>query len=169
MRPLFECQDRILNVKIRKSALVWMSKYDFNCQNTIFRLSSNVKIGFWHARLFVCACFVVTCWERAWLSIVVSTVSLSLSHWYPGSGVVLDCIDSWSLHPYLLWMSKYDMRSDIECQNSIFQCQNTTFGSILNVKIRYWMPKYDIGPQFECQNRILNVTIWYSSQVRMSK
>ena len=28
--------------------------------------------------------------------------SLSLSHWYPGSGVVLDCIDSWSLHPYLL-------------------------------------------------------------------
>ena len=22
------------------------------------------------------------------------TLSLSLSHWYPGSGVVLDCIDS---------------------------------------------------------------------------
>ena len=32
------------------------------------------------------------------------TVSLSLSHWYLGSGVVLDCIDSWSFHPYLLWM-----------------------------------------------------------------
>ena len=30
------------------------------------------------------------------------TASLSLSHWYPGSGVVLDCIDSWSLHHYLL-------------------------------------------------------------------
>ena len=30
------------------------------------------------------------------------TVSLSLSHWYPGSCVVIDCIDSWSLHPYLL-------------------------------------------------------------------
>ena len=29
-----------------------------------------------------------------WLSFVVSAVSLSLSHWYPGSGVVLDCIDS---------------------------------------------------------------------------
>ena len=41
-------------------------------------------------------CFVVTCWERAdlWLSFVVSSVSLSLSHLYPGSGVVLDCIDS---------------------------------------------------------------------------
>ena len=30
----------------------------------------------------------------SWLSFEVSTVSLSLSHWYPGSGVVLDCIDS---------------------------------------------------------------------------
>ena len=41
-------------------------------------------------------CFVVTFWERltSWLSFVVSTVSLSLSHWYPRSGVVLDCIDS---------------------------------------------------------------------------
>ena len=25
------------------------------------------------------------------------TLSFSLSHWYPGSGVVLDCFDSWSL------------------------------------------------------------------------
>ena len=30
----------------------------------------------------------------SWLSFVVSTVSLSLSQCYPGSGVVLDCIDS---------------------------------------------------------------------------
>ena len=47
------------------------------------------------ARLFICAL-----WSPAgkgltsWLSFGVSTVSLSLSHWYPGSGVVLDCIDS---------------------------------------------------------------------------
>ena len=40
------------------------------------------------ARLFICAL-----WSPAgkgltsWLSFVVSTVSLSLSHWYPGSGV----------------------------------------------------------------------------------
>ena len=41
-------------------------------------------------------CFVVTCWERADLLALVCefAVSLSLSHWYPGSGVVLDCIDS---------------------------------------------------------------------------
>ena len=55
------------------------------------------------ARLFICAL-----WSPAgkgltsWLSFVVSTVSLSLSHWYPGSGVVLDCINFWSLHPYFL-------------------------------------------------------------------
>ena len=41
-------------------------------------------------------CFVVNAGKglTSWLSFVVSTVSLSLSHWYPGSGVVLDCIDS---------------------------------------------------------------------------
>ena len=48
-----------------------------------------------HARLFVDAL-----WSPAgkgmtsWLSFVMSIVTLSLSHWYPGSGVVLDCIDS---------------------------------------------------------------------------
>ena len=47
------------------------------------------------ARLFICAL-----WSPAgkgltsWLSFVVSSLSLSLSLWYPGSGVVLDCIDS---------------------------------------------------------------------------
>ena len=48
-----------------------------------------------YAHLFICAL-----WSpfgkglTSWLSFVVSTVSLSLSHWYPVSGVVLDCIDS---------------------------------------------------------------------------
>ena len=37
-------------------------------------------------------------------SLTASGVSLSLSHSYPGSGVVLDCIDSWSLHPYYCWL-----------------------------------------------------------------
>ena len=34
------------------------------------------------------------------------TVSLSISHWYLRSGVVLDRIDSWFLHPYLLCNDK---------------------------------------------------------------
>ena len=46
-------------------------------------------------RLFICAL-----WSPAGKGLtsrhlfVVSTVSLSLSHWYPGTIVVLDCIDS---------------------------------------------------------------------------
>ena len=51
--------------------------------------------------LCLCVClFICALWSPAakgltsWLSFVVLTVSLSLSHWYPGSGVVLDCIDS---------------------------------------------------------------------------
>ena len=50
--------------------------------------------------LSLCASVYYDSWSPAgkgltsWLWFVVSTVSLSLSHWYPGSGVVLDCIDS---------------------------------------------------------------------------
>ena len=52
--------------------------------------------------MFLCGsvymCLVVTCWEMTSWCLYVSLwclyVSLSLSHWYPGSGVVLDCINS---------------------------------------------------------------------------
>ena len=56
--------------------------------------------------------FICAFWSPAgkgltsWLSFVVSAVSVSLSNWYPGSGVVLDCIDSWSLQPYLLYLKR---------------------------------------------------------------
>ena len=47
------------------------------------------------ARLFICALGSPAGKGLAsWLSFVVSSVSLSLSLRYPGSGVVLDCIDS---------------------------------------------------------------------------
>ena len=47
------------------------------------------------ARLFICALWSPAGKELTyWLSFVVSTVSLSLSNWYPGSGVVLGCINS---------------------------------------------------------------------------
>ena len=42
-------------------------------------------------------CLVVSCWERADLWALVCGVKLCGCHfpiWYPGSGVVLDCIDS---------------------------------------------------------------------------
>ena len=57
------------------------------------------------ARLFTCALWSPAGTGRPLgFRLWCQTVSLSLSHWYPGSGVVLDCIDSWSLHPYLLRM-----------------------------------------------------------------
>ena len=52
----------------------------------------------WFFWLVCCYAFVRICLFVPWCL----SVSLSLSHWYPGSGVVLDCIDSWSLHPDLL-------------------------------------------------------------------
>ena len=70
-------------------------KYDlyFFCGSFMFLFC--LVFAMFCARLFLCAS-----WSPAgkgltsWLSFVVSSVSLSLSHWYPGSGVVLDCIDS---------------------------------------------------------------------------
>ena len=50
-----------------------------------------------HALASVHCCLVVTCWERADLLALVCVVYLCFCHfptWYPGSGVVLDCIDS---------------------------------------------------------------------------
>ena len=50
-----------------------------------------------HAFASVHCCLVVTCWERADLLALVCDVLLCFYHfhmWYPGSGVVLDCIDS---------------------------------------------------------------------------
>ena len=38
---------------------------------------------------------------------------LSLSHWYPGSGAVLDCIDSLSLHSFLLLLALLYVKSGI--------------------------------------------------------
>ena len=79
------------------------------------------------ARLFICAL-----WSPAgkgltsWLSFVVSSVSLSLSHWYPGSGVVLDCIDSWSFQPYYFYLFS-----------------NTRLDPLENLKGK---PEFNVGP-----------------------
>ena len=64
--------------------------------------------------LYVPCCHLLTsCFgSRLWCP----TVSLLLSHWYPGSGVVLDCIDSLSLHPYFVCSSTKIMRRIIYLQ-----------------------------------------------------
>ena len=49
-----------------------------------------------HAFASADCCLVVTCWERADLLSLVFGVELCVCYfpiWYPGSGVVLNCID----------------------------------------------------------------------------
>ena len=49
-----------------------------------------------HAFASVRCCLVITCWEKADLLALVRDVWLCFCQfpmWYPGSGVVLDCID----------------------------------------------------------------------------
>ena len=62
----------------------------------MFFFLSRVCYAFARVCLYVyCGYLLGKVWplgSRLWCQ----TVSLSLSHWYPGSGVVLDCIDSWS-------------------------------------------------------------------------
>ena len=73
----------------------------FFCGSFVFFLSY-VCYAFMRVCLFVhCGHLLGKGWPLG-SRLLCLTVSLSLSHWYPGSGVVLDCIDYWSLHPYLL-------------------------------------------------------------------
>ena len=86
--------------------LLWIF-YGFFCLDYIDSWSLHpyllcVSYAFVHVCLFVpCGHLLRKGWPLG-SRLCCITVSLSLSHWYPGSGVVLDCIDSWSLHPYLL-------------------------------------------------------------------
>ena len=58
-----------------------------NHKNIVFAMSLFASV------YVLCGHLLGKCWplgSRLWCL----TLSLSLSHWYPGSGVVLDCIDS---------------------------------------------------------------------------
>ena len=94
-----------LSSPVGKGLTPWLSFMMSNCEVVTFPLVSWVRCGAWLYRFLIFALFLTLPAGKgltSWLSFVVSSVSLSLSHWYPGSGVVLDCIDSWSLQPYLL-------------------------------------------------------------------
>ena len=73
------------------------------------------------------------------------TVSLLLSHWYTGSGVVLDCIDSWSLHPYLLWWP-------VESISSFILSFRTTTSHVSCDLLRLFCPVPLFGGTYLCCN-----------------
>ena len=66
--------------------------------------------------------------SRLWCLIV----TLSLSHWYPGSGVVLDCVDSWSLPSILLLKNQQTTKIMIFSSIQRANCLRTILESILN-------------------------------------
>ena len=118
------------------------------------------------ARLFICAS-----WSPAgkgltsWLSFVVSSVSLSLSHWYPGSGVVLDCIDSWSLQPYLL-------SEETSCIPMITRTNNAKRLALLHQVVEIYEKVYTSNSLLEtglywglsCIECVENIRIFMSAQ-----
>ena len=89
-----------------------------------------------HARLFVDFLWSPA-WKGliSWLSFVMSNLTLSLFHWYPGSGVVLDCIDSWSLPSFLLFTQKCIFLWFRLIQSMFYLLVALTFGHILSISI----------------------------------
>ena len=94
----------------------------------------------------VCSTFVSVCLYVPWSHLLgkgwhlgsrlwCPTVSLSLSHWYPGSGVVLDCIDSWSLHHYLL---KVTIIRTYSRKTNKLRNINTIGRGARNISIKKW-------------------------------
>ena len=69
------------------------------CRNSVCSQASFVFVPVW--LIVLCGHLLGKGWPLG-SPLWCLTVSLSLSHWYPRSGMVLDCIYSWSLHPYLL-------------------------------------------------------------------
>ena len=57
-----------------------------------------------------------------WLFCVMFIMILFLSHWSPGTGVVLVCIDSRSLLSFLLWYSMFMRGSRKVCQKTFGFC-----------------------------------------------
>ena len=87
---------------------IWFVKHMLSCNHCNFFCGSFMLFLSCVCFAFVYVCLLLPCGQtlgkswplgsRLWCLIL----SLLLSHWYPGSGVVLDCIDSWSLPSFLL-------------------------------------------------------------------
>ena len=126
----------------------------------------------------LCAClFICALWSPAgkgltsWLSFVVSSVSLSLSHWYPGSGVVLDCIDSWSLHHYLLLKSSrksHILRKFVillRINYRVLIDRGVTLWFILNTNYVYTWNSKKFRKQIACNNDESYILAYHSQEI----
>ena len=122
------------------------------------------------ARLFICAL-----WSPAgkgltsWLSFVVSTVSLSLSHWYPGSGVVFDCIDFWSLHPYLLWCSTSQSTFSVMSGHFVQSTKDKTLYDSCSLSFLKWLKEFLNTSPTLILSRNIEDTRWVSLDIKFTR
>ena len=104
-----------------------------------------------HARLFIDAL-----WSPAGkgltslLSFVMSNCEVVTFPWYPGSGVVLDCIDSWSLISFLLIKDTKKVYKEF-----LYQLENVLIFKVIACNCWFWYysiysssPKKSIGYWF---------------------
>ena len=139
--------NRILNIKIQFFESVRMSKQDFECQNSIFLLSSNVKIGFCMSKYDFPTQFE---FQNRILNIIIAFSELDRM-----SKNDFDCQNSIS-------RLSSNIKIGFWISNSIFRLSS-------NVKIGFWMTKYSFPTQLEFQNRISDVKIAFSDSVRISE
>ena len=100
-----------------------------NCSKGIFMVDCISNLHVFMSCVFyvfesVHCCLVFTCWERAGLFALVCDVWLCFCHfpkWYPRSGVVLDCIHSWSLSYFLLWERMWSRSASLAMSTSVFK------------------------------------------------
>ena len=81
----------------RETGLSPQVKYFTDCSKTVLLLWIIYVISI---LFLLCFCVCDALWSPAgkgltsWLSFVMANFELSLFHWHPGSGVLLDCIHS---------------------------------------------------------------------------
>ena len=105
IRPHFECQNRILNGKMRYSAPIQIKKIGFQRRNAIFGANSNVDIGFHMSRWNIRHHF-----KNEFQNMILNVKS----------NIRSDLNDKIGFR-----RSKCDIRSEFECQNSLrdFKCE----------------------------------------------
>ena len=73
---------------------LWYGNIILDRAITKLLVTPKFKIFFWAIYSYKLELPVLVCGVKISAHVCGVLLSLSLSHWYPGSGVVLDCIDS---------------------------------------------------------------------------
>ena len=115
---------------------------------------------------FVRGCLLMPCghllgkgWplgSRLWCLIV----SLLLSRWYPESGVILDCIDSWSLPSFLLCSDNHIHSSHtwLYMRSIVQRLMKICLLIIRNTFCSIWLSKYILEETKE--NKLIPILTW---------